>query len=68
MTSEKKSQSGQQYMPRLEKALTASGLTRTAFGYTHFGDPGALSRIEKSNRLYQPTVEKIEKALALFSV
>lgn len=67
MISEKKLHSGADYMPRLEKALASSGMTRTAFGYTHFGDPGALNRIEKSTRLYQPTVDKIEKVLALFS-
>lgn len=68
MPSDKKIYHGSDFLDRVEKAVAASGMSRTEFGYTYFGDPGAVKRLEKNGRLYQPTVNKIENVLATFTV
>jgi transcriptional regulator with XRE-family HTH domain len=67
MSNEKKIvQHGHDYVERVERARQRSGMTQSQFGYVHFGDPGVLARLREGKRLYQPTVDKIERVLALF--
>jgi hypothetical protein len=47
----------------LERAMRASGMTQTMFGYLHFGDPGFMKRIREGHRLQRKTIAKIESVL-----
>lgn len=40
-------------LPRLEKALLKSGLSATAFCYTHFGDPAVLTRMRNGRKMHK---------------
>jgi len=59
---------GSDFADRIESALKLSGMSPTKFGYTYFGDPGAIKRLRTDARLYTPTLKKINGVLALYSV
>lgn len=40
-------------LPRLEKALLKSGLSATAFGYVHFGDPAIINRMRNGRKMHK---------------
>lgn len=67
MSQEKKIYFGSDFIERVEKVLVASGMSQTKFGYTYFGDPGAVKRLRENKRLYEPTVQKLENVLASFA-
>ncbi len=52
------------FVTDLERAMAASGMSQTRFGYLHFGDPGFMTRVREGHRLQRKTIEKIESVLA----
>lgn len=63
---EKEIRQASYWLPRVEKAFAASGMTATRFGYLHFGDPGFLKRLRKGGAVHKRTIDKIQNVLALF--
>lgn len=55
------------FLDRLEKAMSQTGLTQTAFGYLYFGDPGFMRRAREGHLYQRRTVDKIESVLATMS-
>lgn len=39
--------------PKLEAALSLSGMSQTRFGYIHFGDPTFFAKLRAGRRLYK---------------
>lgn len=47
-------------LPRVERALTKSGLSATAFGYLYFGDPAIVKKL-RAGRHLKGLRERVEK-------
>lgn len=49
--------------PRILEALLVSGMSRTQFGYVHFGDPAFITKLERGRKFRPATIEKINRVL-----
>jgi len=47
--------------PKIEEALLVSGLSATAFGYIHFGDPAFVSKMRKGRMYRTKMAARIEE-------
>ncbi|MBB3980123.1 hypothetical protein GGQ64_005370 [Rhizobium azooxidifex] len=45
--------SADELAPKLEAALSLSGMSQTRFGYIHFGDPTFFTKLRAGRRLYK---------------
>lgn len=49
--------------PRIEEAMIMLGMTQTAFGYKHFGDPAFIKKMREGRHFRRKMVAKIEEML-----
>ena len=49
--------------PRLEEAFLLSGMSQTAFGYVHFGDPAFVKKMREGRQFRRAMPAKIEALL-----
>lgn len=54
-------------LPKLEAALSLSGMSQTRFGYLHFGDPTLFAKLREGRKLYKLR-QKAEDVIAEYGV